>query len=119
MKNKMLLLLIFLFMSCSLPTVPTQDSISATTSDNELEITNRGNKTIYLFVVEQKVAARIDWSPHFSKPNVDKYNSIKINYTDIYNGSNNSVTVRDRIIIYYWDDTDKTKPEINSKIIQL
>jgi len=119
MKNKMLLLLIFLLISCSLPTVPTQDSISVTTSDNELKITNRSNKTIYLFVVEQKVAARIDWSPHFSEPNVNKYNTVKINYKDIYNGSNNPVRTGDKIIVYYWDDTDKTKPKIYSKLIQL
>jgi hypothetical protein len=121
MKIKLLYLLlsISLYASCSLPTIPTQDSLSVTTSNNELKIINRSNKTIYLFVFEQKVAELIDWGPHFNKPNVGKNSTTKIPLTNIYDGSNSPVTAGDKIIIYYRDDTNKTRPKIFSKIIQL
>lgn len=69
-------LLLFLFMACSNPVVTTENALSVKTLEDQLKITNNGNKTLYLFVVERGIAAVIDWIPQFSDPKVLKYDSI-------------------------------------------
>lgn len=42
-----------------------------------------------------------------------------IDYSEIYKGGGGSVKSGDDVIIYYWDDSDKSRPEIYSKVVTL
>jgi len=110
---------LLMLVSCSSPTVPIDNAISLTTSENQLKIKNHSSQIVYLFVVEQESAAYIDWAPHFTDPKVAKENSLRINYSEIINGSKDPVKSGDNVIVYYWTASDKITPEVFSKVIKL
>ncbi len=112
-------LIIFMLISCSSPLDSIDNSLSIEPSNSKLKIINSSNETIFLFVVEQKVAASINWTPHFGDPKVLKNSSTTINYSEIYKGSNEPVSSGDKVIIYYWDSTNKSDPKIFNKVIEL
>jgi|SRR3990172_8358190 len=122
MKNKiffLFVLLLFISVSCSSPTETTENSLSVEALTHQLKIVNNSNQTVYLFVVERGTAASINWAPHFNDPKVIKYSSILIDYSEIYNGTAGQVKAGDEVIVYNWNDSNKTKPEINSKVVVL
>jgi len=116
--NFSFLLLLFLFISCSSPTNPLENVLSFESFNSELKISNGSSKTLYLFVVQRGTAAAINWAPHFNDPKVLKYNSILINFSDIYYGDK-TVKSGDEVIVYYWDDSNKLNPNVHNKVIIL
>lgn len=110
---------IALCFSCEISTGPSAEIISIVLVNNQLRITNNSGQTLYLFLVEQDVAALILWAPHFADPNVAYGRSILIPYSEIVNGSTEPVKFGDKIIIYYWDGSDRDEPQVFSKVIQL
>ena len=121
MKNKIIyyfVLLLFFFVSCSSPTDPMENAFSFESFNSKLKITNNTNKTLYLFVVQRGTAAAINWLPHFNDPKVLKFDSILIDYKEIYYGDK-TVKSGDEVIVNYLDDSNKSKPNIYSKVIVL
>ena len=116
--NFCFLLLLFLFVSCSSPTDPLENALSFESINSKLVVTNHSSETLYLFVVQRGTAASINWSPQFSDPKVLKYDSIIINFSDIYYGDK-TVKSGDEVIVYYWDDSNKSKPNFHNKVIVL
>ena len=111
-------LLLFILVSCSSPTDTTENSLSFVTLDGQLKITNNSNQTLYLFIVERGTAAAINWAPHFNDPKVIKFDPILIDYKEIYYGDK-TVKSGDEVIVNYWDDSNKSNPNIYSKVIVL
>ena len=112
------IVLILLF-SCSSPTESTENSVSVTKMGNQLKITNNSNQTVYFFAVEQGTASLINWAPHFDDPKIIISSSTIINYSEIYNGSKDQIETGDIVIVYYWDNRDKTNPKIYSTVVEL
>lgn len=119
MKSILILLIIILLSNCSSPTEYTDKPISIEKLDDKLKITNYNNQTIYLFLVEQEIAALINWSPKFNGHlKIKKNNFLLIDFSDIYSGEK-KLQNGDKIIVYYWDDSNKENPNVLNKIIQL
>ena len=112
------IVLILLF-SCSSPTESTENSVSVTKMGNQLKITNNSNQTVYFFAVEQRAASLINWAPNFNGPKIIISSSTIIDYSEIYNGSKDQIETGDKVIVYYWDDTEKTNPKIYSTVVEL
>jgi len=113
------IIILSLLISCLSPTAPNENSVSVTKLDNQLKITNNSSRTIYLVVVEQEIAALINWAPNFDGPKISKNSSMIIKYSEIYNGTEEPVKSGDKVILYYWDDSDKTTPQIFSTVVEL
>lgn len=109
-------LVIIIFISCSSPSEPTENALSFESLEGHLKISNNSNKTIYLFVVERGIL--INWAPHFNEPKVLKYDSILIDYSEIYKGEE-PVKSGDEVIVNFWDDSNKSKPDIYSRVVVL
>lgn len=85
MKSILILLIIILLSNCSSPTEYTDKPISIEKLDDKLKITNYNNQTIYLFLVEQEIAALINWSPKFNGHlKIKKNNFLLIDFSDIF-----------------------------------
>ena len=105
--------------SCSSPTESIEDLVSVTKMSNQLKITNNSSETIYFFAVEQETAALIDWTPHFGDNIIKKNSFTIINYSTIENRSGKQLSTGNNVILYYWDTTDKTNPNIFNTVIKL
>lgn len=105
--------------SCSSPTESIEDLVSVTKMSNQLKITNNSRETIYFFAVEQETAALIDWTPHFGDNIIKKNSFTIINYSTIENRSGKQLSTGNNVILYYWDTTDKTNPNIFNTVIKL
>ena len=120
MKKVVSIFIVFiLLISCSSPTESTENLISVTKMGNQLKITNNSNQTVYFFAVEQGTASLINWAPHFDDQKIIKNSSTIINYSEIYSGSEEQLKAVDKVIVYYWDDTEKTNPKIYSTVVEL
>ncbi len=117
-KLSLFVLLALSFFSCSSPT-EIDEAITTLTTNNSLIINSSFNNTLYLFVVEQGIAARISWTTGFDDPKVSANGSISISYEDIYNGSSESVKTGDKIILNYWDRSNEANPKVYSKVVEL
>ena len=117
--RKIQLFFIITLISCSSPIEVNDEIISILKTNDSLRITNNSNQVLYLFIVEQKIAALINWAPHFDNPKVSTYNSIDITYKEIYNGKSEPVKSGDKIIVYVWDKSNQSSPDIHVKIIEL
>ena len=62
-KNLMLLLIGIVSLSCLDPITFEDDTILIVKGDSQLNIINRGNNTIYYYIVEQNTASFIEWAP--------------------------------------------------------
>ena len=121
MKKLLLFIIVSLaytFLSCSSPT-EIDEAITTLTTNNSIIINSSFNNTLYLFVVEQGIAARINWTTGFDDPKVSANGSISISYEDIYNGSSESVKTGDKIILNYWDRSNEANPKVYSKVVEL
>lgn len=114
-----LILLLLALISCTSPTATTENGVFVQTSDAQLKIFNVSNQTIHLFVVEREIAASINWRAGFRDSGLSKYESINIKYSDIYNGLNEPVKFGDEVIVYYWDESNKTKPKIYGEVVKI
>ena len=112
------LLLLFLFISCSSPIDPLENALSFKSMNNKLVVTNNTGETLFLFAIQRGTAASVNWAPHFNDPKVLKYNIAIIEYKDIFYGDK-TVKSGDEVIVYYWDDSNKSKPNIYSKVVVL
>ncbi len=101
-----------LLVSCSSPTESTEDLVSVTKMNDQLKITNNSSKTIYFFAVEQETASLINWSPLFGDNIIEKNSFTIISYSIIENHSGKQLGTGNNVIVYYWDTTDKTNPNI-------
>ena len=116
-KNLMALIMIFPMAYCSSPT-EIDDSLLAFPTINSIIISNTCKSTLYLFLVEQEAAAVLNWAPHFQGPKVPSDQTISIPFDEIF-CNNGSLGAGKKVIIYFWDGSNKSKPKIYSKIVQL
>ncbi len=101
-----------LLVSCSSTTEATEDLVSVTKMNNQLKITNNSSNPIYFFAVEQETASLINWNPLFGDNIIEKKSFTIINYSRIENQSGKQLGTDNNVIVYYWDTTDKTNPNI-------
>ena len=109
----------FILLSCSSPTEVTEDTIKVEQQETYLKIINTSEITLYLFVVEGEMAAKINWAPHFSDPKVEGRNTVNIEYSEILNDNDEPVKIGDELIIYYWNGSDRNNPKVFNKAVQL
>jgi hypothetical protein len=122
MKYFLILILPVIFMlslACTESTGNDKSNVEFNPKTTGLEVKNNTSHTIYYFIVESGFAALIDWAPGFNGPNLDPGESIVVPYSEISNGSEESVKEGDSIICYWWNDTNMENPEVNSVSITL
>ncbi len=122
MKKKLILIYILFspfISSCSNPTENVSEKILVSKLSNSLKTTNTSNQTIYIFIIEQDYAARINWAPLYDGPNIKPGESIIVYYNNIPDGINLPVKTGDKAILYYWIKPLNIKPRINSMVVQL
>jgi hypothetical protein len=114
-----LIVISLILISCSSHTDHMENFVRVLKWDTQLKIYNYTDRTIHLMLVERDIAASINWGPHFGEPKVLKNGSIFIKYSEIFNGLDEPVKAGDEVIFYYWNDTNKSKPKIFSKVVKL
>jgi hypothetical protein len=110
--------ILLFFISCSSPTDSDWSDFALSTQviDEKIIITNNTNRTLYLFIVERGIIG--EWVPHFDEPKVQKFDTIIIEFSEIYYLMD-PLKSGDEIIIYFWDDSVKSGAEIHNKLITL
>lgn len=120
MKKLLFLLVISLtIISCSSPTEVDDETISTLSTTNSIIINNSANTTTYLMIVEQGSAALINWALGFGDPQIPPNGSLVVPFKDIFNSKAESVKTGDKVIINYWDDSNKENPKVFSAVVQL
>ena len=117
----LLLLMGITFASCTSPTSSAElntNSLDISVVNSQLKIHNNSDRTAYLFVVERGYAAAINWAIHFGEPNISANGVKYIDLSKIASGQNN-VKPGDEVIVYFWDDTNKSNTEVFNKIVKL
>jgi len=107
-----------LLVNCSSSTEPNDNLLSINKNDNHLTISNNNSETAYILVVEQEMAALIDWVAHFDDPKVLANSSTNIYYENI-SGLNQPFNSGDKVIVYWWYKSDETTPMIFNKVVEL
>lgn len=118
-KALFLIVILFTINSCSSPTEVDDETITTLATTNSIIINSSANTTTYLMIVEQGTAALINWTPSFGDPKILPNGSLVVPFKDIFNNKAESVKTGDKVIINYWDDSNKEKPKVFSKVIQL
>jgi len=119
MKFYIFLSVTLILISCSSPTDPIENRVNIEPLESQLKISNNSVRTIYTFTVEREASATINWTPLFDGIEILKNDSVLIDYSKIWNGSDEPVKSGDEVIVFYWDDSNKSNPIINSKVIKL
>lgn len=119
MKYYLIPLLVLFILSCSSPTEIDDETISTISTTNSIIIYSHANTTVFLFVVEQEIAAQINWDPGFSEPKIAPKGSKIILFDEIFSGSQKTVNVGDKVVIYYWDNSKEENPTVYSKVLKL
>ena len=102
MKSVYLLILTALFIGCNV-FENEQGTITGEFINEDLKISNGHFESIYVFPVDQDVAAVIDWVPFSSEENEVKASSSKrISKSDIMGFKEEG-----KVIIYYWFDPEE------------
>ncbi len=117
----MLLVMGITITSCTSPTSPAalnNESLNISVVNSQLKIQNNSDETAYLFLVERGYAAAINWAIHFGEPNISANGVKYIDLSKIASGQNN-VKPGDEVIVYFWDDTNKSNTEVFNKIVKL
>jgi hypothetical protein len=66
------------------------------------------------------MAAVVNWSPLCNEENKVRSNSSRrINFSEIECYPGSTLKTGDRVIIYYWQKSDGTNPEVHSKVVIL
>lgn len=117
--NLILPITFMLVMACSESTGPDKPDVEFNPKATGLEVKNNTSHTIYYLIIESGFAALIDWAPGFDGPNLEPGGTIIIPYSEISNGSEESVKEGDSIICYWWNDTNVENPEVDTVTITL
>ena len=107
--------------SCTSSTAPTglnNNSLNISVVSSQLKIQNNSNETAYLYIVERQYAAAINWAVHYGEPSISKNGVKYIDFSEIASGQN-GVKPGDEVIVYFWDNTNKSNPEVFNKIVKL
>lgn len=114
----MLLVMGITIASCTSPTGLSNESLNISVVNSQLKIQNNSDETTYLFVVEREYSAAINWAVHYGEPNISKNGVKYIDFSEVAIGQN-GVKPGEEVIVYFWDDTNKSNPEVSNKIVKL
>ena len=108
-------------LSCCInePTETGNELLIVNSTESQLNIVNRANIALYLFIVEGEHATLINWAPGFNGLHIERKGSIVVKLKDISNGTSEPVKKGDKIIVYYWNDVNKDKPDVKLVIVEL
>lgn len=106
------------FLFCSSPTESTwyNSALSTRVIVEKIIVTHNTDRTLYLFIVERGIIG--DWAPHFDEPKVQKFDSIIIEFSEIYYITD-PVKSRDEVVIHFWDDSNKSRTEVYNKLLTI
>ncbi|MCX8104605.1 MAG: hypothetical protein N3D80_01880 [Ignavibacterium album] len=115
-------IILLLLVSCSSSTDPNniQSSVQAISDSGQILIINFSDNDIYFAAFESNMAAVVNWSPLCNEENKVRSNSSRrINFSEIECYPGSTLKTGDRVIIYYWQKSDGTNPEVHSKVVIL
>ena len=112
------LLSLFSIISCSIPNEYQNDDIFVTRGNLELKIINKSDRTIYYFIVEQNIAAIINWAPSLNSPSIQSGKYVAVKHSEI-SGENQSVKKGSKVNIYYWYAPSLSKYDIKGVVIEI
>ncbi len=116
--NPMFLLINIVSLSCLDPITYEDDIILIVKGDSQLNIKNRGENTIYYFIVEQNTVAFIEWAPIVGETYILSGETVTVKYSEIY-GLENLVINKTKVIFYYWFESVNSIYDVKGLAIDL
>lgn len=115
-------IIFLLVVSCSSTTDPNsvENSVQALSDSGQILIMNFSDNDIYFAAIEANMAAVVNWAPLCSEENkVMSNSSRRINTSEIECYPGSTLKAGDKVIIYYWERSDTSNPEIHTKVVIL
>lgn len=117
--NLMFLLISVVSLSCLDSFTYEDDIILIVKGDSQLNITNRGENTVYYFIVEQNTAASIEWAPIVGEPYLLSGETVSVKYSEIYGLKNQIMNNDTKAVFYYWGASVNSICDVKSLVIDL